>query len=252
MTYENIIVEKGVIAVITLNRPDKRNAFTRKMIEEIVSAIEELDQVKETAVIIMKGAGKGFCAGADLGHLSSSEIDIIERRAMGGGVNLVIKAMARSKKIIISQVHGFAMAGGFGIAMSADLMVCTNDVKLGMPEIKRGLLPMNIMSPVSRVMPRRKLMEMMFTGENIDPQQAYEYGIVNAVVSNEEIDKYVRELAEKIARHNPTSLQLGKEAFYNMQDMEFFQSFSYLNEMLMISLMASDSNERINEFLNKK
>jgi len=245
MSYKTIIVKEEMISQIILNRPEKRNAMNNELLEELLDAFRMLDAKKHVHVIILKGEGKGFCSGADLNVICSNSMTILQKREYMKGLPDVIKAMNSSSKVIIAQVHGFALAGGFGLAMSADLVVCSDDTKLGMPEVKKGLMPMNIMSPVNRVVHKRKLLEMMFTGEHILPQEALMYGMINKVSTQENLEKETIELAQKICCNNQDIIKLGKEAYYTIQDMEFMKSFNYLNDMLMMTIMAEDPQSKI-------
>ncbi|WP_312813920.1 enoyl-CoA hydratase/isomerase family protein [Sedimentibacter sp.] len=244
MSYKTIVVKEEMISQIILNRPEKRNAMNEELLGELLDALRMLDARKDVHVIILKGEGKGFCSGADLNVICSESMTILQKREYVKGLPDVIKMMNSSGKVIIAQVHGFALAGGFGLAMSADLVVCSDDAKLGMPEVKKGLMPMNIMAPVSRAVHKRKLLEMMFTGEYIMPGEALMYGMINKVSTQENLEKETMELAQKIYCNNPNIIKLGKEAYYTIQDMEFMKSFNYLNDMLMMTIMAGDSQSK--------
>ncbi len=245
MSYKTIIVKEAMVSQIILNRPEKRNAMNEELLEELLDAFKMLDAKKHVQVIILKGEGKGFCSGADLNVISSKSMTILQKREYLKGLPDVIKIMNSSSKVIIAQIHGFALAGGFGLAMSADLVVCSNDAKLGMPEVKKGLMPMNIMAPVSRVVHKRKLLEMMFTGEDLSPKDALMYGMINKISTQENLEKETMELAQKICCNNPDIIKLGKEAYYTIQDMEFMKSFNYLNNMLMMTIMSEDAQSNI-------
>lgn len=251
MAYEHLIVEQGRISRIILNRPDKRNALNNALTIEIRDALLELDKDPEVIVIIISGAGKGFCAGGDLeGMVAPSTI--YDAREAKSHIKNLFTTMAEISKIIISQVHGFAMAGGFGIAMSADLTVVSDNCKLGTPEIKRALLPLNIMNPLSRMMPRKRCLEMIFTGDNITPQQALEWGLVNRVCPAEELEVETMKLAEAIACNSGAALGMGKQAFYTMQNMDYFTAFNYLNELLVLTALTEDSKEGVRAFFEKR
>lgn len=250
MAYETILVEYGKVARIKLNRPDRRNAMNTAMMREITAALYELDKDERVNVIILSGEGKGFCAGGELDSMAGEGIEA--NRDSKKPFVLLLEAMTKTRKIIISQVHGFAMAGGFGVMATADLTVVADNATLGMPEIKRGIFPMTIMSPLSRVIPRKKLLEMLFTGDNITPQEALACGLVNKVVPPENLTSETQALAERIARYSATALGLGKEAFYTMQDMEYSQSLNYLIDMLTIITQTEDAQEGIKAFLEKR
>lgn len=251
MPYESLLVEHGQIAKITLNRPQRRNALNHTLLQELTLALSELDRDNEVRVVILKGAGKGFCAGAELDSLIPGE-SIADSRAKKTGLISVLTAMGKVGKVIISQVHGFALAGGFGLAIAADMTVVAEDAVLGLPEIKRGLFAFNVMNPISRVMPRKHILEMLFTGDNITPHQAFDWGLANRVVPAEQLEAVTEDLAERIARHSPVSIRFGKEAFYSMQDMEYFKAFNYLTDMLTITSATEDAQEGVRAFFEKR
>ena len=251
MSYQNVLVEHGKIARIILNRPEKRNALNDVLLREIPEALYELDQDDEVRVIILSGAGSGFCAGADMMFLTESR-GIMASRKEKAGVGNMLATIGKIGKIVIAQVHGFALAGGFGLAVASDLTIVAENTVLGMPEIKRALFPMNIMSPICRSMPRKKAIELLFTGDNISPQDALEAGLVNRVVSLSDLEQASRELAEKIAKYSPATIRLGKNAFYTTNDMEYFKTFSYLVDMLAITSSTEDAQEGVKAFFEKR
>ncbi len=251
MNYQYVLVEQGPVASITLNRPERRNALNHQLLQEITEAFYALDKDKEVRAIILRGSGKGFCAGAEMDSLIPGE-SILDSRAKKSGLIDVLTAMGKIGKVIISQVHGFALAGGFGLAIAADLTVMADNVIIGLPEIKRGLFAFNVMNPISRVMPRKRLLEMLFTGDNITPQQAWEWGLVNQVVPPERLQVSTMELATRIARHSPAIIRMGKESFYTMEDMEYFKAFSYLTDMLTITAASEDAREGVRAFFEKR
>lgn len=251
MKYRNFVVEKGKIARLAINIPEKRNALTPEAMLEFQQALLELNADPEVKVIILSGNGKGFCAGADLGSVMDNP-NVMESRKIKANILNILTTMTKIDKVIISQVHGFALAGGFGIAMTADLTILSDNCKLGMPEIKNGISPMNIMNPISRCMPRKRLLEMMFAGNTITPLQALDWGLANRVVPEENLESETMKLAESIACNSGAALSLIKNAFYVMQDMNFYSAYDYLTEMLTINTMTEDSKEGINAFIEKR
>ncbi len=251
MEFKTIIVEKGRIAKIILNRPEKGNSMNRQVMEELKTAFYMLDEDEECRVIILSGAGKGFCAGGDLSDMSG-DASLLEQRAFNRVFPQVLTAIGKTGKIIISKVHGYSLAGGFGLAVACDMTVISEKAKLGTPEILRALYPFMIMAPISRCMPQKKMIEMCFTGENVTPAQALEYGIANLVVPEDELDSAVDALAEKIARNSPVAIRLGKEAFYMQRDMEYFKSLGYLSECIAIITQTQDAHEGVQAFFEKR
>jgi enoyl-CoA hydratase/carnithine racemase len=251
MPYQHVIVEHGKIARLILNRPEKRNALNDILLREIPRALYELDEDDEVRVIVLSGAGVGFCAGADMAFLTGSP-GVMQNRQEKAGVGNMLAAIGKIGKIVVAQVHGFALAGGLGLAVASDLTVVEENTVLGMPEIKRALFPMNIMSPICRIMPRKKALELLFTGDNISPQDALEAGLVNRVVSLSDLERESWDLAEKVAQYSPAAIRLGKNAFYTMNDMEYFKTFSYLVDMLTITSLTEDAHEGVKAFFEDR
>lgn len=249
--YNTLIVDKGRISTITINRPERRNSLTGELLEELSDALWALDRVEDVRVIILKGAGKGFCAGAELDSLIPGQ-SIMDSKKNKGGLIKVLTAMSKIGKVLVAQVHGFALAGGFGLATAPDLTIIADDALLGLPEIKRGLFAYNVMNPISRLMPRKFLLEMLFTGENIEPQRALEWGLANKVVPAAELEQETMRLAEQIASYSPAALRLGKESFYSMSQMDYYAAFSYLTDMLTINACTQDSKEGVAAFFEKR
>ncbi len=247
MDYQHIVVERGEIASITLNRPEKRNALNERMLLEIASALAALDGEKEVKAVVLRGAGKGFSAGADLAMMGE-DAPLCEKRARTEAFPALFKALKNTGKITVSAVHGFALAGGFGLAMACDLCVCALDARLGMPEVKRDLMPMNIMAPLARVMNPRLLFEMVFSGESITGAEALAAGLVNRAVPEGELDEAALALARRVSAGSLDVIRLGKEAFYAIRDMEYEKSFLYLNNMLHMTMLAGNSGEKCGDF----
>ncbi len=251
MPYQEILVNAQEIATIALNRPHRRNALTGTMMQEIVQALHELDQDDTVKVVIIKGAGSSFCAGAELGELINGE-DILQKRQQKIDVVNMLTTVSRIGKIVIAQVEGFALAGGCGLAVACDMVVASETAQFGLPEVNRALFPMIVMAPISRAIGWKKGMEMYFTGEFLSGRQAAEQGLANYVVAPEELELKTQELAAQIAVKSAVTIRLGKEAFYNMRDMEYFKALQYLKDMLLVTTFTEDAQEGINAFLEKR
>lgn len=250
-TYDNILIEPGRIARLILNQPKNCNALSRGMMKDIIDGLQYLNADPQVVVIILSGNGKGFCAGADLSSIadSSGVIESIRDKCL---VRDMLLTIGDIDKVVISQVHGFALAGGFGLAVTCDLTILSDDCKLGMPEIKRGLVPMNIMNPLSRLMSRKILLELMLTGNLLAPAKALELGLANKVVPLQELENTSMILANSIAGASGSAVKLCKNAFYQMQDMDYKSAFSHLTNMLIINALTEDSKEGILAFFEKR
>lgn len=246
-----LLVEKGRITTVMLNRPEKCNALSPALIDELTQVLFQLDADREVVVIVLKGAGKGFCAGADLSSVVGGD-RVTEERAQKARIGTLLKACTSIRPIILASVHGFALAGGFGLAMTADLTIVTDDCRLGMPEIKRGLVPMNIMCPLSRVIPNKRLFEHMATGTYISPKEAMDWGLVNRVVAPSDLEMETARLAALIASYSGAAQGMMKQAFYTMRDMESGKAYAYLSDMLTLNALTKDAEEGAAAFLGKR
>jgi len=198
----------------------------------------------------MKGAGRGFCAGADIGQFLGKKV--FEAREHLKGVADVIEVIAKAGKPVIAQVHGFALAGGCGLAAACDITYAAEDAIFGTPEINIGLWPHTVMAPIFRAIGRKKGLEMMFTGDRMDAKEAERCGLITRVVPPDQLDAVVQELATKLASKSPVALKMGKEAFYNMTDMEYFKSLRYLRDMITLHSVTEDGQEGPRSFTEKR
>ena len=253
MTYETLLVEIGDgIATVTLNRPEARNALNRTLIRELGDALDALDGDAQARAIVLRGAGdRAFCAGADLKGMFQ-EAPILEARDQYAGLAGILEGIPRMRTPVIGQVHGYALAGGCGLAAACDLVVASEDAVFGLPEIKLGLLPLMVMAPIFRSVGIKRGLPLVLTGEQITARQAYEMGLVTQVVSRGELDKSVRAIAEKLAALSPTALGLAKEAAYTIQDMEYGKSLKYLRDLITLVGLSEDAKEGIAAFFEKR
>jgi len=253
MSGETVLTEtKDGVGTLTFNRPEARNALNPAMIREIDAALRAFEQDLETRVVLIRGAGeRAFCAGADLkavaGHAST-----LQAREHFGGIATILELMARMKKPIIAQVHGYALAGGCGLAAGCDLVVASEDAIFGLPEIKVGLLPLIVMAPILRSVGRKRGLLMILTGEQFSARDAWEMGLVSMLVPREQLETKARALAEKLAGYSPSALALAKEGFITMQEMEYGKSLRYLRELSTLVALSDDAKEGIAAFFEKR
>ncbi|HKG03948.1 MAG TPA: crotonase/enoyl-CoA hydratase family protein [Conexibacter sp.] len=197
-------VRDGVL-LVTLNRPEQRNAVNRAVAEGIAGALDRLDAEPELRVGVLTGAGKGFCAGMDLKAFVAGERVAVDGRGFAG---IVQRASA---KPLIAAVEGFAVAGGFEIALACDLIVAARGARFGIPEVKRGLVAAGgALLRLPQRIPYHLAMELALTGDFIDASRAYEVGLVNRVVEPGAAVEAAMSLAETIAANGPLALAASK------------------------------------------
>lgn len=249
--YKTIIVErKGTISIVTLNRPEALNTLNEQVAKELISAFEEFENDGKTRVIIIKGKGRAFCAGRDLSELvEKTALDENREKRILMALN---KAFTNASKPIIAVVHGPAMAGGLGLALSCDLIVASEDATFGATAINVGYYCFGPSVLLIRELGRKKSLELLLTGKPIDAKEAARIGFVNKVVPREKLDEATMELAQTLASKNPLAVTLGKKSFYTMADMEFWKAYEYVEEMGFILQSTEDAHEGMKAFKEKR
>lgn len=251
MSFNTIIVDKeNHVGIITLNRPDQLNTFSSELAVELNDALNQLENDKNIRVLVIKGAGKSFCVGIDVSEFFGKSLQ--EYREWVGLMEQMAHVIACMKKPVIASVHGYAVANGAGIIAACDLAVVAEGTKIGTTAINVGLFCMGPAVALSRTLGRKRCLEMLLTGDMIDAHVAKEWGLVNKVVPAEKLEDTTMELANKLARKSPIALQMGKQAFYGMSDMEFGKAIEYSNEMFAALCVTEDAVEGVDAFLNKR
>jgi enoyl-CoA hydratase/carnithine racemase len=248
VTYE---VDRG-LAWITINRPDRFNAFRGRTVDEMISCFSTAWSDGSVGVVALTGAGdRAFCAGADLTGMASgaSFLDLHEGR---GELARLFQDMWSLGKPTVARVRGFALAGGFGLALACDFVVCSDDSQFGTPEINVGLWPYMITVPLVRSMPPKKALELMLTGRRVGADEALRIGFVNQVVPASELDAAVDSLASDLASKSPAIVKLGRDSFYGVWDLAAREALAQLHSMLTITSMTEDAAEGIAAFAEKR
>jgi enoyl-CoA hydratase len=248
---ERAEVEAGV-QVVTLNRPERRNALSGDLVVALLAALREAEADPAGRVVVLTGAGGTFCAGGDLaGGLGGAGGAVDAHRQRGVFADL-LSALIRSPLAVVAAVEGAAMGGGLGVMAACDLVVAGASAKLGTPEIKLGLFPWIILAVLQRNVARKPLMELVLTGEPIRAPQAREIGLVNRVVDDGQALPEALGLARTIAARAPVSLALGKAAFQAVADQPLDDALRYLNGQLSLNLLTEDAMEGVAAFLQRR
>lgn len=241
-------IREGV-GFLTINRPSRRNALSAAVVQSLIEGLRAFDSDRDVKVVILQSSGeKAFCAGGDLSDMQAADGMLGLHWARGGFAELLVQ-MQKLSKPIIARVQGQALGGGFGLALNCDLVVAGRSASFGTPEIKVGLFPMMIMAVMVRNLGRKAAMELMLTGERISADEAKAIGAVNRVVEDSDLDEAVFELATKVGGFSPAVLRLGREAFYNTQDMGFEEALKALHSELSINVMCEDASEGVMAFI---
>jgi len=240
------------VATVTINRPDRRNAMSNAVVEELTERIGDLSEDDDVHCIVLTGAGdKAFCAGGDLGDQGGGGGMLAMHEERGGFADLML-TMNRSTAPIVARVNGLALGGGLGLVLNSDIAVASTDAQLGTPELKVGLFPMMILSVIQRNMNRKPAMEMVLTGKKFGAEEAADLDIVNDAVDPDELDDKVDELVGEITGYSSAVLQLGRRAFYETQDMDFEEQLRTLHKDLTLNTLTEDAGEGVMAFLEKR
>ncbi|MCU1462505.1 MAG: enoyl-CoA hydratase/carnithine racemase [Acidimicrobiales bacterium] len=244
-------VAEGV-ATITIDRPDRHNALSWAAITELRRAIADARADDDVRAVVLTGAGeRAFCTGADLSGMASDTALAEVHDARGEMARLFGDLWALGKPTI-ARVRGYALAGGFGLALACDVVVAADDATFGVPEIDRGLWPYMITVPLVRSMPPKRALELMMTGRRVDAAEAERIGFVTQVVPVDQLDAAVAELAATLASKSPVAMKLGRDSFYAVIDQSAADALPLLQSLLTITTMTEDAREGITAFAEKR
>jgi enoyl-CoA hydratase/carnithine racemase len=249
--FRNLLVRReGATATITLNRPEKRNALSLELMQELIAAFERLEADAEVRVIVVEGAGPVFSAGHDLGEMVGRDAAFYER--LFDVCTVMMETIHRVPQPVIAKVHAMATAAGCQLVASCDLVVAAEEAKFATPGVKIGLFCSTPMVPLSRAVGRKRALQMLLTGDPIDAHTAADWGLVNVVVPAEELDATVAALAEKIERSSPLTVGIGKEAFYRQVDLDEHGAYELTRRVMSSNAEAHDAQEGMSAFLDKR
>lgn len=242
----------GGIARLTINRPERRNAVSFDVMRGLRDGLADARTDDEVRVVVITGAGEqAFCAGADLTGIADNSGAIAAHDGRGAFADLFRDLWSLGKPTI-ARVRGYALAGGFGLAMSCDFVIAADDAQFGTPEVNVGLWPYMITIPLLRSIPPRLVLELMMTGRRVDATEAERVGLVNRVVPVAELDAQVDALAHDLASKSPLVLRLGKTAFQHVLDLDADHALDYLQAMLTVTTLSEDAAEGVAAFAAKR
>lgn len=242
------------VAYITLNRPEKRNALGPKLVEELTTIFTAIDQHETLKVAVLRGAGKVFCAGADLGYLQQLQTNSYAENVEDSlRLKQLFERIYTLSKVVIAEVHGHAIAGGCGLANVCDFVFSAPEAKFGYTEVRIGFIPAIVKVFLLRKIGESRAKELLLSGDLIDAQKAYEYGIVNYLVPADQLREEVTKFAQKLCKSNSgQSMELTKKMIGRIQEMTFQDALNYAAEMNADARGSKDCKRGINAFLNKE
>ena len=251
-TAATILEEReGRVAILTVNRPDKLNALNEQVRTDMLAVLETLEHDDAVGVVVITGAGeKSFIAGADIGEFAG-RTPFDQRHAMRSP--RIFDIMSAFPKPVIAMINGFCLGGGCELALSCDLRVASDKARFGQPEINLGLIPGG---GGTQRLPRQvglgHAMRLVLTGDMIGAAEAKEIGLVEMVVSHDELRARTLELAARMASKSPLTLRVAKEAVRASQRLSIEEGIAYERDLFCLCFSTSDKEEGVEAFLNKR
>ncbi len=251
MNYQDIKfqVQDG-IGFITLNRPERRNALSMNLMEEMIDLLTSIKKTPEVRVVIIKAEGPVFSSGHDLSEMV--EGNVVSYRSAFDTCTEMMAAIRDLPQPVIAQVQGMATAAGCQLVAACDLAIATQEARFATPGVRIGLFCHTPQVPLSRAVGRKRALEMLLTGRPISAAEAERYGLVNKIVPAARLGEETLSLAREIAQASPLILALGKQSFYSQIEQDELRAYSYTKEMMALNAMTEDAREGISAFLQKR
>jgi methylglutaconyl-CoA hydratase len=251
--YTDLIFEiRNNVAFITLNRPDKRNALNDRIISELRDAMVAAEADDQVRVVILRGAGKDFCAGADLAQLEkSAQASVLENLEGASRMAELFLTMRRLKKPVIAAVHGRALAGGAGLASACDMVIAARSAQFCYTEVKIGFVPAIVMSIARRNLGEKRAFEILATGKTFSAEEAVRIGFINRVCDDADFEAEVEKYAAEVAQLSASALMLTKYLLYQIDSMNFEQAIRAGVDLNIIARQTPDCQNSVRKFLSK-
>lgn len=247
-----VLTEKsGHVLTLTINRPDKRNALNAEVIAGLAAGWRQAEADPDIRAIVLTGAGdKAFCAGADLGGGQNAFQGAAVRPTTDYAD--LLRLTQNSTTPSIARVNGACMAGGMGLLAMTDMAVAADTVPFGLPEVKVGVFPMQVLSLLQRLVPPRIVAEWCLTGEPFTAAEAKEHGLVNHVVPAADLDAKVAWLVGRLTDKSPSAIRRGKYAMRAIQAMSFDEAIAFTEGQIALTASSEDAREGIAAFQEKR
>jgi enoyl-CoA hydratase/carnithine racemase len=244
------VSQEGTTAIVTLNRPERRNALSLELMQELIAALEEIGRNREVRAVILAANGKVFCSGHDLGQMTGRDIN--DYRQIFDVCSDLMQKVQSIPQPVIAQVQGIATAAGCQLVATCDLAIAAEEAAFATPGVKIGLFCTTPMVALTRAIGRKRAMQMLLTGELVPARIAAEWGLINQAVPAAELKSATRRLAEQVAGASSLVVALGKQAFYTQIDLDQPKAYSYAKEVMSMNALAADAQEGIGAFLGKR
>lgn len=250
-SFEYLLVEsESPVAIITLNRPERRNALSLGLMRELITCLRAVGQSPEIHAVIIAASGPVFSAGHDLNELRDRAIG--EYRDLFDVCTELMMLVQSIPQPVIAEVQGMATAAGCQLVATCDLAIAAERAEFATPGVRIGLFCTTPMVALSRAIGRKRALEMLMTGTAIPAHTAMEWGLVNHVVPAERLREETLALAERIAQASSLTLSIGKQAFYAQVDLDQPKAYAYAKEVMSLNALAEDAQEGMGAFLEKR
>lgn len=250
---ESLLFEKRIpIGWFILNRPKQRNSLSIELMDEMQKKLNFVAKERDIRVVVIKGNGPAFCTGHDMKELVGENYDIDHYRKIFSLCSKIMQTLHKIPQPVIAQVHGVAMAAGCQLVAACDLAIADSQTKFSTPGIKIGLFCSTPMVPLSRIIGRRRALDMLFTGRFVTAQEAEKFGLINKVVDPDKLTDETKNWAMGIAQYSRFTLEFGKKAFYSQIDMDERSAYNFAKEAIAKNCIAEDAQEGMKAFLEKR
>ena len=243
-----LVQQRGALLWLTIDRQERRNAMSHAVLAEMAKAIEAAQSQRDVRAIVITGAGsKAFCAGADLQAAQAFTTDFSEPQ---GHLAQLLRRARASNVPLIARVNGACMAGGMGLLSMCDLAVAASHAVFGLPEVKVGVFPAQVLTVLQHLIPRRKLAEMCLTGEPLTSAEALEYGLVNYVA--DDVDAKLDWLLARLLDKSPAAIRRGLYTMKGIETMAFEESMAFTESQIALFTLTEDAKEGQRAFQQKR
>ena len=251
MPYQHLLQSReGSLTVITLNRPERRNALSLELMTELIDALNHVASDTSVRAVILAAVGKAFSSGHDLSEMVGRTINDY-RHLFDVCSDLMLKIQSIPQPVI-AQVQGVATAAGCQLVATCDLAIASDQATFATPGVKLGLFCSTPMVALSRAVGRKRALEMLLTGKPVDAGTACEWGLINRAVPADQLETETRKLACHIAEASGFTVGLGKQAYYAQIDLDQVKAYAYTKEVMSMNALAQDAQEGISAFLEKR
>jgi enoyl-CoA hydratase/carnithine racemase len=252
-----LVHQDGAVLTLTITRPERRNAMTWEVIAGLRHHLARAKVDPDVRVVVLAGSGdQAFCAGADLSGMVGAEAGhddpFADHHRARGWLAELFEEMWHLGKPTVARVQGWALAGGFGLALACDMLIVSDQARFGAPELNVGLWPYMVTVPMLRSMPPKKALELMLTSRVVGAEEAERIGFVSRVVPPEQLDAEVAAVAAVLASKPPGVMRMGRESFYSVLDSAATEALPYLHAMLTVTSQTAEAAEGIAAFTEKR